>query len=509
MYRYNVATAASPGKLEEPDAGEGGLLDPDDWDAFRALAHEILDRSLDLQERIREEPAWRPVPPELEPRYRESAPMDGVGEEAVWEDVRELVLPYRSGNPHPRFWGWVGGTGSPLGMLAELIAAGLNNSAPFDDAASRVERQVIDWMKEVMGFPARASGVLTSGGSVANLVGMAVGRDAQAGADVPAEGLAALDGRILVYTSTEAHASVHKAAQVLGLGRRGVRLVPVDDKDRIRIELLRERIAADREAGHRPAVVVGNAGTVNTGAVDDLDVLADLVAEEDLWLHVDGAFGALARLSPEYRSLVEGIERADSVAFDFHKWMCTPYAAGCVLVRDAEAHRRTFDAPATYLEPPPRGTGSWTDSPNRRGPQLSRAFTALKIWMVLRAYGFRRHGELVTDNIRQARYLARLVDEHPRMERLAPVALNVVTFRYTGEPATASPDPSFLDALNLELLMRLQERGVAVPSSTRVRDAFALRCAIVNHRSRDEDFDLLVEATAAFGDELLAEGFTP
>lgn len=500
MNRYNANVGTPAGGGRGGDSSTKGVLDPADWPAFRELAHEILDRALDLQQHVRDEPAWRPVPPELEPRYREGRPLEGIGERGAWEETLELVFPYRSGNIHPRFWGWVGGTGSPLGIMAELVRASLNNSAPFDDAASRIEGQLVDWMKEAMGFPSTASGVVTSGGSVANLIGMAVGRDARAGADVPGGGVGAAEGRIRVYASTEVHASVLKAAQVLGLGRRGVRLVGVDGSDRIRIDELRRRIEEDRGRGDRPAVIVGNAGTVNTGAIDDLEGLADVARDEGLWLHVDGAFGALARLSPEVAHRVAGLERADSVAFDFHKWMCAPYEAGCVLVRDREAHLATFSVPADYLDPPPRGTGSWVDSTNLKGLQLSRSFRSLKVWMTLKAYGFERFGALVSRNVEQARYLAGRIRRHPSLELVAPVALNVVCFRYVTEDLGDEE----LDALNGEILMRVQERGIAVPSSTRTRGRFALRCAIVNQRSRTEDFDLLVDAVARIGEEVVA-----
>jgi glutamate/tyrosine decarboxylase-like PLP-dependent enzyme len=232
----------------------------------------------------------------------------------VLRDVAELVEPYPTGNLHPRFWGWVGGTGSPTGMLADMIAAGLNSVAGiFNDAASRVERQVLDWMAVGLGLPQETGGIITSGGSVANLVGLAAARDAAAGFDVPERGLSERGpGRLVVYASSEVHSSVTKAVQLLGIGRSGLRKIPVDGRYRVRLDSLREAVRGDRAAGHTPVAVVGNAGTVNTGAIDDLDGLADIAAEERLWFHVDGAFGALAALSESLRPLLRGMERADS-----------------------------------------------------------------------------------------------------------------------------------------------------------------------------------------------------
>lgn len=477
-------------------------LDPNDWEGFRATAHEMLDRLLDFQRDVRGTPAWRPVPEEVERRFETPAPAAGSGARGAYDDFLELVLPYPTGLHHPRFWGWAGGNGSPLGMMAALLGAGMN-SVPgnFNDGAARVEAQLLSWMKSLMGFPEDAGGIVTSGGSVANIVGLTVARDAMAGADVVNQGVGAARGRLVLYASVEVHSSVFKAAKILGLGRDAVRLVGVDDDFRIRIPELRDRIGTDRAAGLVPFAIVGNAGAINTGAIDDLNALADLAAEQRLWLHVDGAFGAMARLSPKTRALVDGIDRADSLAFDFHKWMYINYEAGCVLIRDAEAHRQSFAAGGEYLAPLPRGTGSRVDMAGGRGLQLSRGFKALKPWMSIKAHGVDKLGRLVAQNVRQARYLAGLVDRSRRLTRVAPVPLNVVAFRHEddGIPLAAR------DALNRELLMRIQERGIAIPSSTVIDGRFTLRACICNHRSRKEDFDELVRAADAIVDELRTE----
>ena len=387
-------------------------------------------------------------------------------------------------------------------MLAEMLAGGMNSvSGIFNDSAARVEAQVVDWMKEVLGFPESATGVTTSGGSVANLIGLAVGRDAKAGYDVAETGVSR-EGQLVFYASEEVHASVSKAAQVLGLGRNALRLIPVDDEFRIVMPELEAAIARDRQEGFTPFAIVGTAGTINTGAIDPLDALADLAAREGLWFHIDGAFGAMAMLSPETRHLVKGMERADSLAFDFHKWLSIQYEVGCILVRDGAWHRKTFTVPATYLKPLPRGTGAQPDSTTLRSLQLSRGFKALKAWMSIKEHGFEKLGRMVSKNVAQARYLESLVDVAPELELLAPVPLNVVCFRFRPDDGA----PEALDELNQEILMRIQESGLAVPSGRTPGGRFAIAACICNHRSVRSDFDLLVRETLRHGREIVAEG---
>ncbi len=490
-------------------------LDPEDWEAFRALAHQMVDQMLDAQRTVRERPTWQPVPEEVEVRFREDRPMQGAGPEAAYADFLELVLPYPTGNDHPRFWGWAGGTGSPMGMMAEMLAAGMNSvSGIFNDSAARVERQVVDWMKAALGMPAATSGVFTSGGSVANLIALAVGRDARAGYDVTELGVGAEAGKLVFYASAETHSSMLKSAKLLGLGQDAVRIVPIDDRLRMDLPALSRMIVSDREDGLRPFGVVGTAGTINTGSIDDLDGIADIAAGEGLWFHVDGAFGAMAALSPETRGLVSGLERADSLAFDFHKWMYVPYEAGCVMIRNVADHLTSFSVKAAYLDPLPRGTGAQPESTNFRSPQLSRGFKALKVWMMLKEHGFEKFGRLVDQNVQQARYLGALVEAEPRLELMAPVALNVVAFRFAPPDLLrldVGPDANSaaLDDVNKELLMRIQEQGIAVPSATRVRERFTMRVCICNHRSRREDFDLLVGEVVRIGQEVMEEAGPP
>lgn len=474
-----------------------------EWEELRALGHRMVDDMLVYLRTVRERAAWRPVPDVVHANLAEPLPRGPTPATAVYEQFQRDVLPYPTGNVHPRFWGWVIGTGTPLAMLADMLASGMNPQvAEFDDAAAVVENQVIGWLVELLGMPAGTHGLLVSGGSMANFVGLAVARNARAGYDVRERGVHGSDlPRLIVYASSETHSSVRKAVELLGLGNQALRRIPVGPDYAIDVAALRQAIAADRAAGHRPICVVGNAGTVNTGATDDLPALAQVCRQENLWLHVDGAFGALAAISPALRPLVKGIDLADSVAFDLHKWMYLPYEVGCTLVRDQVAHRGTFNVSPAYLASFDRGIAAGGFPFAERGVQLSRGFRALKVWMSLKAHGVDAFARLIEQNVRQAAYLVDLVTAHPRLELLAPAPLNVVCFRY----AAPGLGDDALNAMNQEILLRVQESGLAVPSHTVLGGRFAIRVAITNHRSRREDFDLLAQAVVDIGDALQQE----
>ena len=475
-------------------------LDPADWDEFRALAHRMVDDTIAHLASLHDQPAWRPMPDAVRASFAEPLPLEGVGAEAAYRDFAENVRPYPNGNLHPRFWGWVQGTGTPLAMMAEMLAAALNpHLAGFNQAPKHVEEQVIAWLAEMMGFPAGASGVLVAGGTMANVLGLAVARHARAGFDLRAEGLQGGRPRMLLYGSSETHGWVKKAAELLGLGSTAFRAVAVDADDRVDVDAMRAAIRADRAAGHHPFCVIGTAGTVNTGATDDLRALAALCREEGLWFHVDGAFGALARLSDALAQIVAGMEEADSLGFDLHKWMYLPFEAACVLVRDGAVHRDAFSIRASYLAMGERGLTAGGIPFADLGIDLTRNFKALKVWMSLKAHGVRAYARLIEQNVAQARHLAALVEADPSLELLAPVALNVVCFRY----APARVPEERLNAINEEILLRVQEAGIAVPSGTTVRGRYAIRVANVNHRSRREDFDLLARSVVRLGDEII------
>lgn len=461
----------------EPD------LDPENWDEFRIDAHQALDDMLGNLESVRDGKVWEQASAEAKAAFATGLPRAPQDFSEVLEIFDQSIVPYANGNRHPMFMGWVHGAGTPVGMVAEMLAAGLNsNCGGRNHIALDVERQVVRWAAEMLGFPDTSSGVFVTGTSMANFLAVLVARNAALGHDIRRRGLRDAP-QLAAYASAQAHGCIIQAIEMAGIGSDNLRLIPVETDGRLRMDLLAQAVVKDRAAGLKPFLIAGTAGTVNTGAIDDLGALADFCRAEKIWFHIDGAFGALCALSDRLRPLIKGLERADSVAFDFHKWAHVPYDAGFLLVRDAEAHRNTFAAPMAYLSRAPEGLAAGDIWPCDLGPDLSRGFRALKTWFTLRVFGTDRIAACIEHTCDVAKYLEHSINGSTLYETRAPVALNIVCF---GLKSSADGEA------NRRIVMDLHMRGVAAPSTTMLDGKPVIRCAIVNHRTTMADIDTLM-----------------
>ena len=466
---------------------EAASLDPSDWATFRNQAHALLDDLITHIETIRERPVWQPPPAASQERFRQPLPHRERDLASVLGDVRTHIIPYATGNLHPGFMGWVHGAGTPIGMLAEMVAGGLNmNCGGRNHIGLHVEKQIALWMAEALGYPGTASGVFLTGSSMANFAALTVAKVKACGPGIREGGLGEFGGRLTAYTSVEAHGCITQAMELSGLGSANLRKIGVDASGRMDVAKLEMAIEADRSAGLSPFLIVATAGTVNTGAIDPLEYISEVARKEGLWFHVDGAIGALAAFSPALRPLISGIEKSDSVALDFHKWGHVPYDAGFLLVRDHAAHKAAFSNSAAYLQRSERGAAAGETWPCDLGPDLSRGFRALKTWMTIETLGTDRMGDAMLANCLTARYLSEKVQRSPVFELKAPVSLNIVCFGVRGADGR----------VNRELVLDLHESGIAVPSWTRIDGQTVIRCAIVNHRTTREDIDRMMECLA-------------
>jgi aromatic-L-amino-acid decarboxylase len=474
-----------------------GALDPQteqEWAALRRAAYALIDGVIERQRALRNGPVWQSMPQATRAALAEPVSQTGLGIEAALARARALIEPYGTGNLHPRFWGWVLGAGNLPGMLGQWLSAAMNaNVWAGDQGPAHLEQQLIGWFRHWFDFPDTASGLLVDGASTASTLALAIARQRISHGRIKHEGNAALPG-LRVYCSSATHNSIVKAAALLGLGTSAVRQPACLPDGRADVAAIARELERDRAAGLTPFCLVGNAGTVGTGALDPLRELRELADQHGLWFHVDGAIGAIACLSPALRPLFDGMEQADSLAFDLHKWAQVPYDAGCLLVRDAALHRDTFAVEADYLGALSGGLCT-PEAPafNTLGPQLSRTDRALKIWLTFNALGVQRIAAVFERNVAQAQRLAAAVERSPLLELLAPVSLNIVCFR--ARPAQLAE--TALDALNEHILVSLQQSGLAVLSPFRMRGQLCLRASINNHRTQDRDIDLLVPALEA------------
>ena len=469
-------------------------LDPEDWTGLREQAHKMLDDMLGYMETMREFPVWQVIPPEVRARFREDLPAQPTPLAQVHAEFMTSILPFAARNAHPGFLGWVQGGGTAVGMLAEMLAAGLNaNAGGRDQIPLEVENQVTHWMRALFHFPPAASGLFVTGTSMANLLAVLIARDTRLGPSVRGRGVASCTQKLTAYASVAVHGSVGRALDFAGLGSEALQLIAVDGRQRINLAALEQAICADRAQGFTPFLIIGTAGTVDTGAIDDLERMAELAARHQLWFHVDGAYGALGMLAPELAPRLKGIERADSLAFDFHKWAQVPYDAGFILVRDGQRQQQAFASSCAYLMREQRGMAAGSPWPCDLGPDLSRGFRALKTWATLKVYGINAIGAVIQRSCELARYLESRILDSTELQLMAPVELNIVCFRYRFDP------DEHADQLNRQIVIQLQEAGAVAPSATTVGDRFSIRAAVVNHRTSHAEMDSLVAATLTAG----------
>lgn len=479
-------------------SADNACLDPrsaEEWAALERAGRRLLEHTLERYRSLGEATAYEPVPPRVKQALSEAPPRAGLGVEAALERALELVAPHGPGNIGPRFWGWVLGAGNLPGMLGQWLATSMNaNVWAGDQAPAWLELEVLRWFRDWFEFPETSSGLLLEGTSSANTLALAIARHRATGGDVARRGLSS-QPLLRLYCSTETHVSIVKAAQLLGLGRDGVRQVPSRSDGRSDVAALESAIVADRRAGLEPFCVVGSAGTVGVGALDPLLELQALSARHGLWFHVDGAIGALGYLSPALRPRLAGLPLADSLAFDLHKWGQVPYACGCLLVRDGALHRAAFAVDTDYLSTTDTGlTRHGSPAFQDLGPGLSRPDRALKVWMTFMALGSDRVVSLFETNVAQARWLAERIAGEPELELANAVDLNIVCFRYRSRAGGVDPG-----ALQERIAAGLRASAFCVLSPFHIGGVPCLRVALSNHRTRREDLEALVQRVLELG----------
>ncbi len=468
-----------------------------DADEFRRVAYLAVDLAAEHLFGIRRRPVFEPMTPnERVELLQEPMPTDGIAPDAILEHLRTRVMPHPMGNGHPRFFGWVNSPPAMLAVATEIIAAAMNPScAGGDHAAIYLERCAVRWLMELVGYPTDGSmGILVSGASMATLTAFAAARHRAAirrGWSVRDDGLQSGHPPLVIYMSSEGHGCFRKAAELLGLGAASIRTIPVDDAFHIDVAALARAIAEDRAAARQPFCVAVSAGTVNTGAIDPLDEVADLCAREDIWMHVDGAYGAVGVLDPATAPRFRGLARADSLALDPHKWLSVPVECGCVFVREGATLRQAFSLVPPYLRTDEgKGFGGlpWY---SEYGFQQTRGFRALKLWVTLANAGRGGIASIVSRHIRLARRLALILEAAPDFELLAPIELSIVCFRYV--PDAIRDDEKKLNDLNQRLIENVQASGGAFVSGTTLRSRTALRACVLHYATSEDDIGALVE----------------
>jgi aromatic-L-amino-acid/L-tryptophan decarboxylase len=469
---------------------------------FRVLGSQLVDRIANFLDSI----AHRPVTPAESPSVVREAlganralPRESADPAELINRAADLLFEHSLFNAHPRFWGYVTSSAAPIGALGDLLAAAVNANVGawlLSPMASEIEAQTIRWIAEMLGYPSDCAGIFVSGGNMANLVCFLAARQAKAGCDIRAKGVNGT--RLRVYCSKETHTWIQKAADISGIGTDAIRWIAVDEGLGIDVSALRQQILADIDSGDRPFLIVGNAGTVGTGALDSLPEIAALCLEFSLWFHVDGAYGGLAAILPDAPAELLGLGGADSIAVDPHKWLYAPLEAGCALVRVPEKLRDAF-----AYHPPYYHFGVEAINYFDLGPQNSRGFRALKVWLAIQQVGRSGYEQMIADDIHLARLLFERISTYPELEALTQ-SLSITTFRFVPSDlrGTTEPVESYLEKLNRELLTRLQNSGEAYVSNAVVHGKFALRACIVNFRTTPADIEALPQLVVRLGKEL-------
>ena len=474
--------------------------------AFRAAGHALIDQIAQWLETLPGSPVARDesaADVRCALHADRGLPETGTEAGALVDEAAALLFQHSLFNGHPRFFGYITSSPAPIGALGDLLASAVNQNvgawrlAPM---ATEIERQTIRWIAELIGFPTTAGGLLVSGGNMANFVCFLAARTAKAGAGVRTTGLRAMSAPLRVYASVDTHTWIQKAADLFGLGTDAIRWIPTDDRQRMNTAALEQQIVADAQNGALPFLVVGTAGSVSTGAVDPLEEIARVCRRHDVWFHVDGAYGALAAQVPGTPASLLAIADADSLAVDPHKWLYAPLEAGCALVRHPEDLQRTFSYHPTYYHFDGEVTNYYD-----YGPQNSRGFRALKVWLALRHVGRIGYHDMIADDIRLAQQLHTLVQQHPDFEALTQ-HLSITTFRYVPRDLQGAPQTddtkTYVEDLNRELLARLERSGEAFLSNAMISDRFALRACVVNFRTSAADIEALPPLLARLGSEV-------
>jgi len=470
---------------------------------LRRYGYQVIDEIATYLGGMRERPVWQPLPEDVRKTIRgQELPIHGVTFDETLAFVREMILPYPQGNGHPGFAGWINSAPAHAGVLIKPLAAAMNpNCGIGDHIGQELERRTVQWIMQLCGFPLDGSaGVFVSGGSEANFTCLQAARYWAAqedGWNVRQEGMQGTHAPFVLYQSDQGHFSIRKAVEAMGLGSNAIHIIPTNSSFQMDIDQLYRRVQEDRAEGSRPFCVAASAGTVETGAIDALDALADFCREQGLWLHVDGSYGAFGILDERVASLYKGIERADSLATDQHKWLSVPIDCGCALVRNGAALRDAFRVTQTDEHE------TWMSDYTL---QRTRRFRALDVWAIVRTAGRDGLAAAIANNIAMARLLARLVEDTPDLELIAAGPLSIVRFRYA--PPALRDQPALLDQFTKDLAREIQRRGKVFLTSTRFREKEALRACIVNYMTGETDIRAIVDEVVSAGQSLLATSET-